>query len=265
MNLITIYDSNKTEDEFNFEPELNVNVSIIFYVIQWLLFFPTIYVNVLVIQMAKKEDLSISLELKVVSVIYIIASVGSIVYQGLIKFAFPVSILTGDWFCETSNVLMGVIMAQQLVFTFTICVYRYVFIIYRETCTETESIKKKVTWTIFVGKWIVLVIITAKYIIFDQKYAFVKFWTSVCNGDVLTYWKEYNVNRTEIEYIKFYLSFVRAEDDGSMITIFGRVEDPVLTIFLQAYCILADVIIVITCSNMTEGFMYYRIAKLWEE
>ena len=256
--------SNTTEDQFNFEPQWNMSVSIVFYVIQWFLFFPTVYVNILVFQMAKKEDLSISLELKVVSTIYIIASVCSVVYQGLIKFAFPVSILIGGWFCQISNVLMAAIMVQQLVFTFTICVYRYIFIIYRETCAETESIKKKVTWAIFVGKWIVLVIITAKYLIFDQKYAFVKFWTSVCNGDVLTYWKEYNVNQTEIEYIKFYLSFVRAEDDGSMITIFGRVEGPVLTIFLQAYCILADVIIVFTCSNIAEGIMYYRIAKLWK-
>ena len=260
MSSITVYEGNKTEDEFNFEPELNINVSIIFYVIQWLLFFPTIYVNILVIQMAKKEDLSISLELKVVSVIYIIASVGSIIYQGLIKFAFPVSILIGNWFCQISNVLMAVIMFQQLVFTFTICVYRYIFIMYRETCTATESIKKKVTWAIFVGKWIVLFVITAKFIIFDQKYAFVKFWTSVCNGDV----SNNNINRTEIDYIKHYIWFVRAEDDGAMITIFGRVEDPVLAIFLQSFCIVTDVMIYVTVSNLTEGIMYYRIAKLWE-
>ena len=249
-----------TEDELNFEPQLNLNVSIIFYVIQWFLFFPTVYVNILVFQMAKKEDLSISLELKVVSTIYITASVGSVVYQGLIKFAFPVSILMGDWFCQISNVLMSAIMFQQLVFTFTICVYRYIFIMYRETCAATESIKKRVTWAIFVGKWILLFVITAKFIIFDQKYAFVKFWTSVCNGDVLTN----NIHRTEIEHIKYYIWFVRAEDDGAMITIFGRVEDPVFAIFLQSFCIVTDVIIYFTCFNLTEGIMYYRIAKLWE-
>ena len=253
-------DSNKTEDQFNFEPQLNMNVSILFYVIQWFLFFPTLYVNILVIQMAKKEDLSISLELKVVSTIYIIASVCSVVYQGLIKFAFPVSILIGGWFCQISNVLMAAIMVQQLVFTFTICVYRYIFIIYRETCAETERIKRKVTWAIFVGKWIVLFIITAKYIIFDPKYAFVKFWTSVCNGDV----SKINRNGTVMEYMKYYVSFVRAEDDGSMITIFGRVEDPTLAILLQTFCIVADVMIFFTCSNLTEGIMYYRIAKLWK-
>ena len=253
-------DSNTTEGQFNFESQLYMNVSIIFYVIQWVLFFPTLYVNILVFQMAKKEDLSISLELKGVSTIYIIASVGSVVYQGLIKFGFPVSILIGDWFCQTSNVLMAAVMFQQLVFTFTICVYRYIFIIYRETCTATESIKKKVTWAIFLGKWIVLFVITAKFIIFDQRYAFVKFWTSVCNGDV----SNDNMNRTEIEYIKHYIWFVRAEDDGAMITIFGRVEDPVFAIFLQSFCIVTDVLIFFTCSNLTEGIMYYRIAKLWE-
>ena len=138
--------------------------------------------------------------------------------------------------------------------------YRYIFIIYRETCAETERIKKKVTWDIFVGKWIVLFIITAKYIIFDPKYAFVKFWTSVCNGDVL----KINRNGTAMEYMKYYVSFVRAEDDGSMITIFGRVEDPTLAILLQTFCIVADVMIFFTCSNLTEGIMYYRIAKLWK-
>ena len=39
MNLIMINDGNKTENEFNFEPQLSINVSIIFYVIQWFLFF----------------------------------------------------------------------------------------------------------------------------------------------------------------------------------------------------------------------------------
>ena len=260
MNKIIMNNSNTTNDQFHFVPPWNINVSIIFYVIQWFVFFPTVYVNILVFQMAKKENLSISLELKVVSTIYIIASFGSVVYQGLIKFAFPVSILMGDWFCQTSNILMTAIMFQQLVFTFTICVYRYIFIIYREKCTATESIKRKVTWAIFVGKWIVLFVITAKFIIFDQKYAFVKFWTSVCNGDVLNN----SMNRTEIEYAKRYFWFVRAKDDGAMMTIFGRVEDPFLAIFLQSFCVVTDLMIFVTCSNLTEGIMYYRIAKLWE-
>merc|ERR1712218_194497 len=73
------------------ELELSVNVSITFYVIQWFLFFPTIYINMLVFKMANRESLSISLELKSVSIIYIMASTWSVIYQAIIKFAFPAS------------------------------------------------------------------------------------------------------------------------------------------------------------------------------
>ena len=111
------------------EGGLNFTVSIIFYVLQWLLLFPTLYVNSLVFLMAKRESLSISLELMVVSAIYIVVSVCSVVYQGMIKFLFPVSHYIGDWFCETSNVLMSAVMFQQLIFTLSISMYRFVFII----------------------------------------------------------------------------------------------------------------------------------------
>ena len=118
------------DSEIIIEGGLNSTVSVIFYVLQWLLLFPTLYVNSLVFLMARRESLSISLELMVVSAIYIVVSVCSVLYQGMIKFLFPVSHWIGDWFCETSNVFMSAVMFQQLLYTFTISVYRYVFIIY---------------------------------------------------------------------------------------------------------------------------------------
>ena len=127
---MNVNNSHKMESESTMEYGLNLRVSIIFYAIQWLLLFPTLYVNSLVFLMARRESFSISLELMVVSVIYIIVAIYSVVYQGMIKFLFPVSHLIGDWFCETSNVFMSAVMFQQLLYTFTISVYRYVFIIY---------------------------------------------------------------------------------------------------------------------------------------
>ena len=248
------------------ELELSVNVSITFYVIQWFLFFPTIYINMLVFKMANRESLSISLELKSVSIMYIMASTCSVIYQAIIKFAFPASLLIGDWFCETTNVLMSVVMLQQLVSTFTISLYRYIFIIHREKYTSTEKIQKKVTWTIFVGKTIMLLILTAKYVIFNHKYLFVKFWTSVCNGDIVRQDSEIDRihNLTEMEYIKDYLFYVRSEDDKSLTTIFGHIENQGLALILQIFCVIVDLFIFMTCLNLTEGVMYYKIAKFWK-
>ena len=96
------------------ERQLNITVSIIFYIIQWLLFFPTLYVNFLVIRMTNRESLSISLELRSISVIYIVSTICGLVYQGMIIFLFPVSLLIGDWFCETTNVFISAVMWYQL-------------------------------------------------------------------------------------------------------------------------------------------------------
>ena len=262
MNLTNMNYNNDNE----IEPELNLNVSITFYVIQWLLFFPTIYINVLVFKMANRESLSISLELKSVSIIYILASVGSVIYQAIIKFTFPASLLIGDWFCQTTNVLMSAVMLQQLIATFTISLYRYVFIIYREKYTATEKIQKKVTWAIFVGKTILLLVMTAKFVIFNHKYLFVKVFTSVCNGDILRQESEIERihNLTGIEYFKEHLSYDRSGDENSLSTIFGNVENQALVLTLQIFCGIIDLFVVMTCCNLTEGFMYYGIAKFWK-
>ena len=55
--MINLNHSNDTKDQINLNGQLNMNVSIVFYVIQWFLLFPTVYVNILVYRMAKKEDL----------------------------------------------------------------------------------------------------------------------------------------------------------------------------------------------------------------
>ena len=157
------------------ERQLNMTVSIIFYIIQWLLFFPTLYVNFLVIRMTNRESLSINLELRSISIIYIASSISSLIYQGMIKFLFPVSLLIGDWFCQTTNVFMSAVLMQQLFSTFSISIYRYVFIVHGDKYTRTKRVQRNVTWTIFIGKTVVLLLLTAKYIIFDPKYVFVKF------------------------------------------------------------------------------------------
>ena len=271
MKLINMCNSNSTRMQFPFEGQLNVNVSIISYLVQWLLFFPTVYVNVLVIQMVKHESLSISLELTWISSTYVISSIFSLVYVGMIKFAFPVSFLIGDWFCQTANVFMSALMVQELVATFTVSLYRYVFIMYREKYATSEKIQKRVTRIIFLSTRFGILLMSAKYIIFNHKYLYVKFWTSVCNGDVLKYTADEIYNSTEIEsskniiyeYIEK-LSYRGTEDNTALFTIFGTVENPALVRFLQLFCVVIDVMIFLTLMNWTEGIMYYRIANFWK-
>ena len=244
--------------------QLNIIVSIIVYIIQWLLFFPTLYVNLLVIRMANRESLSISLELRSISVIYIVSSICILVYQGMIMFLFPVSLLIGDWFCETTNVFMSAVMWYQLFSTFSISIYRYVFIVHGDKYTRTNRVQRNVTWTICTGKIVVLFLVTAKYIIFDPKYVFVKFWTGVCNGDILKDDMNESHNSTIIEYIEPTNFYVRSEENNSLITVFGVVENEVFGLVLRIICVIATLITLLTCSNLTEGILYYRIAKFWK-
>ena len=246
------------------ERQLNIIVSIIFYIIQWLLFFPTLYVNLLVIRMTNRESLSISLELRSISVIYIVSSICSLIYQGMITFLFPVSLLIGDWFCETSNVFMSAVMVHQLISTFSISIYRYVFIVYGDKYARAPRIQRNATWTIFIGKIVVLFLLTAKYIIFDPKYVFVKFWTGVCNGDILKDDMNGLHNSTVIEYIERTNFYVRSEENNSLITVFGNVENEVFGLVLRIICVIITSITILTCSNLTEGILYYRIAKFWK-
>ena len=182
----------------------------------------------------------------------------------MIIFLFPVSQLIGDWFCETTNVFLSAAMVQQLFSTFSISIYRYVFIVHGDKYTRTNRVQRNVTWTIFIGKIVVLILLTAKYIIFDPKYAFVKFWTGVCNGDILKDDMNGLHNSTVIEYIERTYFFVRSEENNSLITLFGNVENEGFGLVLRIFCVIATLIMIFTCSNLIEGILYYRIAKFWK-
>ena len=68
-----VFNSTYTEIDDNPVNEfpLNSSTSIIFYSFRLLMFFATIYVNILVLRMSKREDLLIASELRMVSMIYI--------------------------------------------------------------------------------------------------------------------------------------------------------------------------------------------------
>ena len=245
---------NDTQSIFLRDFQLDFTVSLIFYGIQWLLFLPTIYINSLVFRMAIRESLSISLELKVVSMIYIIVSVVSLIYMGLIKFAFPVSDTLGAWFCQISDILMPAVMCQQLMLTFTVSVYRYVFIIYRESTTSSSRRQRQVTWAIFIIKWIVLLILVTKFIIFTENCLWVKIWTRICEGDL-----KCQITQNQIvEDVSHKLFYMRTNNNTALYTTLGNVNNDILAYVLQGFCVIADVLSWIIFTNLTEAFLYYK-------
>ena len=88
------------------EQPLDLTTSIWFYVIQWLLILPTLYLNILVFRMAMRDAVALSLELKLYSLCNILSSIYILIFMGVIKFAFPASSTVGSWYCHISNIAL---------------------------------------------------------------------------------------------------------------------------------------------------------------
>ena len=251
-----VFNSTYTEIDDNPVNEfpLNSSTSIIFYSFRLLMFFATIYVNILVLRMSKREDLLIASELQMVSMIYIWAAFLSLIYHGIVEFAFPASIAIGDWFCSLSNVFMSAVMFQQMILTFTITLNRYVFTVYREKTTKTEKRQKQFIWAISVMKIIVIIILTAKFVIFDDENQYVKYWNSVCNGNM-------TVDKGQKHILDEMQTYRHTKDTHALISLFGNIENPTLKYPLQAFCIAADLIFILTSLNSTKGYLQYKISR----
>jgi hypothetical protein len=256
-------DINNTQDiesEFgNEDMKINFSVSVIFYVIQWILLFPTLYVNILVLRMLRRDDLSISLELRMDAIYNILVSVFGLVHHGILKFAFPASENVGIWYCHLSSVFISIGMFREMTHSFTLSVYRFVFIMYREHITDDKR-KNKVVLAIFAIKWLFVFIFATKFVIFNKD-EFALYWNSVCMGNYKSIQPRNETNVNELEYLMERMFYMKTKDDDrALITIFGNVKSN-FAYPLQAFCILVDLIIIATTLNLMEGFLYSRIAN----
>ena len=254
---------NRTRDtgiELAHEKQLDVIVSIISYILQWMLFFPSLYINVLVYRMAQREKNSLSLELTVESICNILSTIFQLSFMGLIKFAAPASAILGGGYCHVSNVIMSFEMFRFLSTTFTITVYRYIFIIHSEKINSSEKLKKYIKWTIFSTKWLLLLLFTAKFVIFNGEDLFVKVWYSVCNGKELG--SSFRDNTRDTLKESFY---ILTEDEKNLVTIFGPVQNSAVILSLKAFCIVVDLLIIASMFNLTEGMFHFKIAKYLKE
>ena len=239
------------------DQQLDIKGSVLFYSTLWVLIFPTIYLNILVLQMLKREKLSISLELKVYAIINIIASVSGLVHHGILRFAFPASVKIGAWYCHIGSVLMTIGMWRESVHSVVLSVYRYVFIIHMDKIRNDKQ-KQQLTWLIFAVQWTIIITFTAKFVIFNHD-EFALFWTTVCNGKVLIQ-SESPANGTQFIKSLSERFFYRLTEEKALITIFGNVEGN-SAYPLQAFCIVVDILIIALCTNILEGILYSKVAK----
>ena len=249
------------EDRIANEMQLSSNISIVFYVMQCLLFLPDLYVNTLVLRMAMRESVILSLELKLNSVFNMISSIYNLVFMGTIHFASPASSKIGTWYCHVSSVILTLEMWRVSVLTTSVAVYRYIFIIHREKAKYSRKREKRVIWVILMTKWLFLLVFTAKFIIFNGNFIAVNFWNAVCYGVMPgSNPAEYSTS-TMTEYVNERFFYLVTKEKGELITIFGTMENGVTSFFLKVLCIMVDMLILVSCLNISEGVIYYRIAK----
>ena len=246
---------------FGVEQQLDLTTSIWFYVIQWLLILPTLYLNILVFRMAMRDAITLSLELKVYSLCNILSSMYILIFMGVIKFAFPASSTVGSWYCHISNIALSLDMWRVTVFSTSVAVHRYIFIMYRETVKASNKREKRVIWTILIAKWLMLLVFTAKFIIFNDKDQFAKVWITVCNGETIGSLPTNNSTLSMSQYMAKNLFFVLTEDKSALITSFGDLSNGAVAYGLMVFCVVVDVLILATTLNIGEGLMYYRTAK----
>ena len=238
----------------------DLKVAILFYVIQCLLFVFTLYINILVHRMARREKMVLSWELKVDSTCNILSSIHSLILMAIGKFASPPSVIFGEWYCKASEVIMAFDLFRTLTFTFTIGVYRYVFIVRGEWINIYESRKKLVKRTMFLIKMFFLVLFTAKFVIFNRNSPFIELWSHWCSEGV-PHTTPRNANSTTfiLSHEKHFYSVT--PDGNAMVTLFGLIKNGGLSTSLKIFCIIIDILIFISILNVTEGVFHYRIGK----
>ena len=258
MNNTIIYGKEFCNKEVEQLDRLDTIASGVFYAIQCLLVIPTIYVNILVLRMLKRDKFSIAVELKINSFGNIAVSIMSIFNQGIIKFAFPACHHLGSWYCHMSAILMAIGMFREAIHSLTLSIYRYVFIIYRERI-QTEKDRIRASWLIFFIKWIAVITFALKLVVFNKD-EFVMYFSSLCKGKIEK--KSESVsNQTVLEFLEERSFFrVSQEDNSVLITNFGKVDGN-FAIILKSFCVIVDILIVGATLNLLEGLLYSRIAN----
>ena len=228
-----------------------MTLSILFYVILWLALLPVLYINILVFRMAKRETMILSWELKVDSICNMLSTIHHLFFIGIVKFASTASVNLDEWYCLVSKIINSFDVFRNLTMTFSIGVYRYIFIMHGELMSAKR--KKRIRRALFATKALLIVLFTSKFVIFSGTG---KFWSSVCNKghQGLTANHEFYLGWFPAEMV-----YTEPPGQHAIITIFGLVEHGALAVCLKVFCIIVDLLILVSIVNVTEGVLHYRI------
>ena len=244
----------------NPEYHLYMKLDILFYVIQCISFLFSVYVNTLVHRMAQREKMVLSWEFKVDSICNIFSSFYYVIYMAIAKFSYPMSESFGQWSCKVSDVIMSFDLFRTLTITFTIGVYRYIFIVHGDWINIGESRKKLVRRAIFVIRLFFLVLFTSKFVIFNRNNPFIELWNHWCDEGVL-YTLPNSSNETTFMVSTEKHFYSETPDRKAMVTLFGLIKKGGLSTCLKIFCVLVDLLIFLCVLNLTEGVLHYKIGK----
>ena len=240
--------------------QFNMTMSILFYVVQRISLFFALYVNTLVHRMAQREKMVLSWEFKVDSICNIFSSFYYVIYMAIAKFSYPMSESFGQWSCKASDVIMSFDLFRTLTITFTIGVYRYIFIVHGDWINIGESRKKVVRRAIFVIRLFFLVLFTSKFVIFNRNNPFIELWNHWCDEGVL-YTLPNSSNETTFMVSTEKHFYSETPDRKAMVTLFGLIKNGGLSTCLKIFCVLVDLLIFLCVLNVTEGVLHYKIGK----
>ena len=244
------------------EPQLDMKLSIVFYVILWLTFLPVLYINILVYRMSKRESMILSWELKFDSICNMLSTIHHLFFMGIVMFAFPASVNLGEWYCHVSNVIVSLDLFRTMTMTFSIGLHRYIFIVHGEN--HSATVKKRIRRTLFATKLAFLVLLTTKFVIFDSK---VKYWNTLCNGSELgltAYHPEFGLtanhpNVTFFGWLTKEVFYSVHPGENAIVSIFGLIKNGALADSLKVFCVIVDLLIFVSILNVTEALLHYRI------
>ena len=230
-----------------------MTLSILFYVILWLALLPVLYINILVFRMAKRETMILSWELKVDSICNMLSTIHHLFPLGILNFGFPASVIVGEWYCYVSKMIISFDVFRSLTMTFTIALYRYIFIIHGESISIER--KKRIKKTLFATKVLFLVLFTSKFVIFGGTG---EFWNFFCNKNESGLTANH-LNKTTLGGLTAKLFYTVHPGQNALITIFGLIENGASAVILKVFCVIVDLLILVSILNVIEGVLHYRI------
>ena len=195
----------------------------------------------------------LSWELKVDSICNMLSTIHHLFFIGIVNFGFPASVILGEWYCYVSKMIISFDLLRHLTMTFSIGVYRYIFIIHGESMSVGR--KKRIKKTLFASKVLFLVLFTSKFVIFGGAG---KFWSFFCNENESGLTANY-LNTTTLGWLTAEWFYTVHPGQNALVTIFGLIENGASAVSLKVVCVIVDLLILVSILNVTEGVLHYRI------